>query len=78
MVELGGDLDRQVHLDPGLLHGRSLRDGADKIAAEPEECLHLSSQDALAGLHGVHAFLARRLEAELFCLFVQRHEFGLF
>src|SRR5664279_3639723 len=78
VVELGGDLHRQVHLYPSRFHGRSLRDGADKIAAEPEERLHLSSQDALTGLHRVHAFLARRIKAELFGIFVQRYELGFF
>ena len=44
VIELGGDLHRQVHLDPGRFHGRSLGNGADKIAAEPEERLHLPAR----------------------------------
>ena len=56
----------------------ALGNGADEIAAEAEERLDLARQDALAGLDGVHALVARRLEPELFRQLVERHQFGLF
>ena len=76
-VELGRDLHREAHVRPRLLHFLPFGNCADEIAAETDEALDLARQEALAGLHGVHSLLARRIEAEELGDLVERRELGL-
>src|SRR5436853_7839155 len=77
MVQLGGDLDRELHFGPGCLHCGTLGNRADEIAAQSKERLDLAAEDALAGLNRVQPFLSWGLEPELLCELVERHQFRL-
>lgn len=72
-VEFGGDLHRQSHGLPSLLHGIPFRYSPHEIAAEADKALHLAGEHAFAGLNRVHALVSRRLETEQSCELVQRH-----
>ncbi|GJE69507.1 hypothetical protein CHKEEEPN_1035 [Methylorubrum podarium] len=73
-VELGRDLHGEPDAAPRLLHPPRVGDGADEVAAEPDERPHLAGQHALAGLDGVHPLLAGRLEAVHVLELVERHQ----
>ena len=76
-IELGGDLNRQPHARPGLLHRPLFRDRPQEVAAKSDKSGHLTLEDALAGFDRVHALLAWRLEIEELSQPVERHQFRL-
>src|SRR5690554_8114658 len=49
-IELGGDLDGQLHLPPRRLYPLAVGNGADEVAAESAEGMDIARDDALA--HG--------------------------
>ena len=61
-VELGRDRYRQPQLAPGGLDPLAVRRGANEVAAESDEGLHLAGDHGLARGHGRESLLERRLD----------------
>lgn len=76
-VELGRDLHREPLPAPGRLHPAGIGDRPQEVAAEPDERLHASIEEPLAGLHRVEPLLPRWLEVVEFLQPVERCQFGL-
>ncbi len=77
-IELGRDLHRQPQPAPGRLHLQGIGNGADEVATQADEATDAAIENALASLHGVHAVIAWRFEAELPAQIVRRHLCRLF
>src|SRR5690606_19532387 len=77
-IELGGDLDGQLHLPPRRLYPLAVGNGADEVAAESDEGMDVTGDDALAHGHRGEPLRPRRLEAELLGHLIERRALRLF
>ena len=77
-IELGRDLNGQWKFAPGLFDLRAVRQCARQVPAKAKERLQFPLHQCHRRAHDVQAFLARRLERELFLKLIKRRKLRLF